>query len=261
MLRPPYDMKVKGMIFAAGVGSRLRPITDIIPKALVDVGGIPMLQRTIMRMREAGITDLVVNVHHHASKIIDFLAENDNFGLNITVSDESDTLLDTGGGLLKAAPLLGDADAVVLHNADIFTDIPLSLLIDRLESDCTDVVLAVNHRTTSRYLLIDGSQRMVGWTNTATGEVRPRSLDAGVISSLKRVGFCGIHVIRQSSVMERLRGYAGHNGEKFSLTPFYIDNTGSLDIHCEIMPEGVHWVDIGRHESLALACSLASEHS
>ena len=219
-----------------------------------------MLQRTIMRMREADITDLVVNVHHHASKIIDFLAENDNFGLNITVSDESDTLLDTGGGLLKAAPLLGDADAVVLHNADIFTDIPLSLLIDRLESDCTDVVLAVNHRTTSRYLLIDGSQRMVGWTNTATGEVRPRSLDAGVISSLKRVGFCGIHVIRQSSVMERLRGYAGHNGEKFSLTPFYIDNTGSLDIHCEIMPEGVHWVDIGRHESLALACSLASEH-
>lgn len=248
------------MIFAAGIGSRLRPITDTIPKALVDVGGIPMLQRTIMRMREAGITDLVVNVHHHASKIIDFLAENDNFGMNITISDESDTLLDTGGGLLKALPLIGEADAVVLHNADIFTDIPLRPLIEKFETDGDDVVLAVNQRSTSRYLLTDSDGQMRGWTNVTSGEIKPPSLLPMIAVRLKKVGFCGIHVINPKILMPNLKAYAA-NDMKFSLTPFYIDNLANLTIHCHMVPPQSTWIDIGSPETLAQARQISTSQS
>lgn len=174
------------MIFAAGIGSRLRPITDTIPKALVEVGGMPMLQRTLMRMKDAGIIDVVVNVHHHAPKIIEFLAANNGFGMNIAVSDESDELLDTGGGLLKAIHLMGEADAVVLHNADIYTDIPLLPLVERYTQSGADVVLAVNHRSTSRYLLCDDSKRMRGWMNVTTGEIKPASLTYEKASTLEK---------------------------------------------------------------------------
>lgn len=253
-------MKVKGMIFAAGIGSRLRPITDTIPKALVDVGGIPMLQRTIIRMRDAGITDIVVNVHHHAHKIIDFLADNDNFGLDISVSDESDMLLDTGGGLLKAASLIGDADAVVLHNADIYTDIPLRPLVDEFASSGEDAVLAVNHRATSRYLLADTAYRMRGWTNITTGEVKPSNLSREEADHLEKVGFCGIHIVNPDTVMPQLQHYSSANGSKFSLTPFYIDNVDRLSIRCSQVPPSSHWIDIGKPASLSQARLLATHH-
>ena len=253
-------MKVKGMIFAAGIGSRLRPITDTIPKALVEVGGMPMLQRTLMRMRDAGINDVVVNVHHHAPKIMEFLAANDDFGMEISVSDESDMLLDTGGGLLKAATLIGDADAVVLHNADIYTDIPLLPLIDRYAQSGADIVLAVNRRPTSRYLLCDENKRMRGWINTATGELKPASLTAEKASTFAKVGFCGIHVVRPQTVFPALQSYSMQYGAKFSLTPFYIENSDGLNIMCVAAPANSHWVDIGKPETLSFARELADPH-
>lgn len=250
-------MKVKGMIFAAGIGSRLRPITDTIPKALVEVGGMPMLQRTLMRMRDAGINDVVVNVHHHAPKIMEFLAANNDFGMEISVSDESDMLLDTGGGLLKAATLIGDADAVVLHNADIYTDIPLLPLIDRYAQSGADVVLAVNRRPTSRYLLCDEYNRMRGWINTATGELKPTSLTAEKVSTFAKVGFCGIHVVRPQTVFPALQSYCTQHGAKFSLTPFYIDQCDRLNIRLDLSPSESFWYDIGSPETLARACQTA----
>lgn len=115
---------MKALIFAAGVGSRLKPFTDCHPKALATVGGVTMLERTIVRMRESGVDKIVVNVHHFASQITEFLDKNNNFGLDIAISDESDRLLDTGGGLLRAKTLLcaDENEPVILHNADILTD-------------------------------------------------------------------------------------------------------------------------------------------
>lgn len=251
------DMKVKGMIFAAGIGSRLRPITDTIPKALVEVGGEPMLLRTLMRMREVGIMDVVVNVHHHAGKIVEYLAQNDNFGMNIFISDESDELLDTGGGLLKAMPMIADADAVVLHNADIYTDIPLRPLIDVFGQSSADAVLAVNHRDTSRYLLVDSESRMRGWTNVMIGEVKPSSLTPQMFQALDKVGFCGIHVVNPKTLAPELQRYADAVGQKFSLTPFYIDHCNNFYIKCVKVPEASVWIDIGRPETLQSACESA----
>lgn len=246
------------MIFAAGVGSRLRPITDTIPKALVDVGGEPMLLRTLMRMRDVGIMDVVVNVHHHAGRIVEYLAQNDNFGMNIFISDESDELLDTGGGLLKAMPLIGDADAVVLHNADIYTDIPLRPLIDEFRQLSADAILAVNYRDTSRYLLVDSDSRMQGWTNVTTGEVKPASLTPRMLQTLEKVGFCGIHIINSKSLATELQSYADAVGLKFSLTPFYIANVDQLNIIGHLIPTSSVWIDIGKPASLAQARSLAT---
>ncbi|MDE6126575.1 MAG: NTP transferase domain-containing protein, partial [Muribaculaceae bacterium] len=125
---------MKGMIFAAGVGSRLRPFTDEHPKALAPVGGIPMLRRVIEKMTEAGISRIVVNVHHFPQQIVSYLEENDNFGADISVSDESAELLDTGGGLLHARRFLDGDEPVLVHNADILTDFDISRMA-RAHSD------------------------------------------------------------------------------------------------------------------------------
>ncbi|MCR5575232.1 MAG: NTP transferase domain-containing protein, partial [Bacteroidaceae bacterium] len=113
------------MIFAAGIGSRLRPITDSIPKALVPVGGIPMLQHTLLRLKGFGFNDVTINIHHFGQQIIDFLQANDNFGMTIHISDERDELLDTGGGILKAQPFLDGDEPFLVHNVDILSNIDL----------------------------------------------------------------------------------------------------------------------------------------
>lgn len=255
-------MKVKGLIFAAGIGSRLRPLTDKVPKALVEVGGMTMLERNMTRLTEAGVTDIIVNVHHHAPLVKEWLAANaPRLGASVTVSDESDLLLDTGGGLLKALPGLADADAIVLHNADIYTDIPLGPIIEEhLSREATDalpaVTLAVATRDTSRYLLFDSEGRMRGWQNRATGEVRPAGLDT---EGLTPLGFLGIHVV-SPAIGPLLRDYAEATGSGvFSLTPFYVAGAEALDIRARLA-EGHTWIDIGRPETLARARAHAETH-
>lgn len=256
-------MNVKGMIFAAGIGSRLRPLTDTVPKALVEVGGVTMLERNIRRLTEAGVTDITVNVHHHAALVKEWIAANaPRLGAAITVSDESDILLDTGGGLLKAMPRLADCDAILLHNADIYTDVPLRPIINaHLSRTAIDelpaVTLAVARRDTSRHLLFDSEGRMRGWQNSVTGELRPAGLDA---EGLTPLGFLGIHVV-SPAIGPLLRGYAGANGsEVYSLTPFYVANAGAIDIRAH-MAEGHTWIDIGRPETLARARAHAEAHA
>ena len=116
------------MIFAAGLGTRLRPLTDTMPKALVRLEGQPLLWHVLQRLRQAGFQRIVVNVHHFAQQIIDYLAANDNFGLDLRISDESDALLDTGGGIRKALPLLDEHSPVLIHNVDIMSNADLSAL-------------------------------------------------------------------------------------------------------------------------------------
>jgi CTP:molybdopterin cytidylyltransferase MocA len=167
---------MKGMVFAAGLGTRLRPLTDSVPKALVALGGVPMLQRVLLRMKSAGIDEVVVNVHHFADKVKEFLARNDNFGMRIHVSDESALLLDTGGGVAAAARWFAGDEPILLHNADIFTDIDFADMARVHAASGADATLLVAPRTTSRYLLFDSAMRMHGWTDLRTGAVRPAEL-------------------------------------------------------------------------------------
>lgn len=232
---------MKAMIFAAGEGTRLRPLTLTCPKALVEVAGEPMLARVLRSLRRSGVTDVVVNVHHLADVITDYLLRND-FGLKVAVADERRCLLDTGGGLLAARNLLDGDEPILLHNADICTDLDLSLIEPR-----GDVSLLVGDRPSSRKLIFRGyDMRLGGWVNELTGEVRGEP--AGV-----RFAFNGIHLVRPS-VFPALEEYARAIGsEVFSLTPFYVAMAHRLEIYGYRPACDYRWNDIGNIDKLAAA--------
>lgn len=176
----------QAMIFAAGLGTRLKPLTDTMPKALVPVGGQPLLWHVIMKLKKSGYERIVVNVHHFADQIIDYLRLNDNFGLDIRISDEREQLLETGGGIKKALPLFDPSEPILIHNVDILSNLDLN----QLPTDAP--VLVVSQRQTKRYLQFDDEQRLVGWKNIETGEVKGREGHS--------LAFSGIHVFHPSLV-------------------------------------------------------------
>lgn len=235
------------MIFAAGLGTRLRPLTDNRPKALVEVAGVPMLQRVIVNLKSYGFTDIVINVHHFGEQIIDFVESNNRFGINIAISDERDELLDTGGGILYARRLLDDGEPFLVHNADILTDLNLSELYAHHIDSHADATLLVAERTTSRYLLFDDVQTLKGWTNIKTGETRPEGI---ATDELRPLAFGGIHVI-SPTIFDTLSSYSDQR--KFSITPFYVDNCNRLTIKGFAPAEGYRWFDIGKLETLRQA--------
>ena len=160
------------MIFAAGLGTRLKPLTDTMPKALVRVGGEPLLKHVILRLKAAGYTHIVVNVHHFAQQIVDYLQEQCNFDIDIRISDETAQLLETGGGIKKAIPLFSDdLSPVLIHNVDILDNVDYDWF-HRQHLPDEDAVLLVSRRKTKRYLLFDNAMRLMGWTNIETGEVK-----------------------------------------------------------------------------------------
>ena len=235
------------MIFAAGLGTRLRPLTNDMPKALVPLDGIPMLQRVICNIKDCGISDIVVNIHHFGQQIIDFLDRNHNFGANITISDERDLLLDTGGGILKAKSLLDGDEPFLVHNADIFTDLNLKDIINYHKHSNADVTLLAKQRNTQRYLVFNEQNRMIGWTNISTGETKPANLSLNGTHHL--LAFGGIHVI-SPSIFDSLSKYATE--PKFSIMQYYISSCGSINIQ-GFNPDGYHWFDIGKIETLRKA--------
>lgn len=240
---------MKALIFAAGLGTRLKPFTLQHPKALVPVCGKPMLRRVIEKLLDAGISEIVVNVHHFATQIIEYLDENNNFGANIHISDESARLLDTGGGILKARRWLDDGPFIV-HNADILTDFPISEMIAAHTGSGADATLLVKRRQTSRYLLFDCRNRMRGWENITTSEVRPSGL---IVDNLDRFAFGGVHILNPS-VFPILERYSSRTGEEvFSVTPFYVSSCGQLDIRGYAPSKPYSWHDVGNAESLAEA--------
>ncbi|MDE6582698.1 MAG: NTP transferase domain-containing protein [Duncaniella sp.] len=239
---------MKGLIFAAGLGTRLYPITADTPKALVKLGDKPMLQHVIEKFRSAGIADVVINVHHYADKIIEFLESNDNFGLSLRVSVEKDYPLETGGGLLKAADWLAGDEPVLLHNADIYTDFPLEEMASAHADSSADVTLLVDNRKSSRQLLLDSDGYMRGWTNLTTGEVKPADIN---VNALNSKAFGGIHMINPAVVLPRLKAEA--TGEVFSITPFYISACNDMNIKGFTPSSPYGWHDIGTVEKLAVA--------
>ncbi|MBR6245737.1 MAG: NTP transferase domain-containing protein, partial [Bacteroidales bacterium] len=203
---------MKAMIFAAGLGTRLRPLTLSRPKALVEVGGEPLLGHVIRKLLASGFDDLVVNVHHFPDQIISWLRA--NYGDSVKVSDERDLLRDTGGGIKFARELLGGGDFLV-HNVDILSNLDLRSIP---AVDGSVATLVVSERKTSRYLLFDDSMRLVGWTNVSTGEVR--SPWPGLRpEDFHMLAFSGIHLLREGifDAFDAL-GF----GDVFPIMDFYV---------------------------------------
>ncbi len=183
-------MNRKAMIMAAGLGTRMKPLTDSIPKALLKYQGKTLLQAVIERLVNYGFQNIIVNIHHHAGQVLEYLSENKNFGATITISDERDELLDTGGGLLKASTYF-DSGAFLVHNVDISTNLDLNGLMNCHLKKGSIGTLAVKHRETSRSLLMDENQVLCGWRNNQTGEeiiVRGKE-------GLSPIAFSGIYVL------------------------------------------------------------------
>ena len=184
---------MKALVFAAGLGTRLKPLTDNLPKALAPVAGRTLLYHVITRLHEAGVSEFVVNIHHFADKIISYVHDTPELAaLDIKFSDERDLLRDTGGGIRYAEPLLGNGPFLV-HNVDIISDLDLRWFMQQVRPDAVSTLLT-SWRQTQRYLLSDDSGRLVGWTNVATGEVKTpfRGLD---LSRFHKTAFAGIHAV------------------------------------------------------------------
>ena len=204
----------QAMIFAAGLGTRLKPLTDTMPKALVRVGGQPLLWHVVQKLKAAGYERMVVNVHHFAQQIIDYLHENNNFGLDIRISDETDGLLETGGGIKKALPLFDQTSPILIHNVDILSNVDLERLYDFSASAAAidasiDAMLLVSERKTKRYLQFDDEMRLTGWKNIETGEVKGREG--------RSLAFSGIHMIGPGAFP-----LFGEMPERFGIIDFYL---------------------------------------
>ena len=196
---------MKAMIFAAGLGTRLKPLTDTMPKALVPLAGKPLLQWQVEKLRDAGITDIIVNVHHFPDMIIDTIRRNNGWGCNISISDERDMLLDTGGGLKKAVM----EGPILACNVDILSNIDLRTLVSEYERTGVSQ-LVVSERKTQRYLCFDKRDSLCGWTNIATGELKGKDG--------RHLAFSGLQILNG----EALRLLRQIQEDKFSLIDFYL---------------------------------------
>jgi NDP-sugar pyrophosphorylase family protein len=230
------------MIFAAGPGTRLKPLTDTRPKALVAIKGKPMLEHLLLKLKKAGFDEIVINIHHFGDQIIDFLKANNDFGLNIHISDEQEYLLDTGGGLKHAALFLRGNEPFLVHNVDILSDVDLAAFCRSHRQD-TLATLLVSERPTSRHLLFDSNNRLLGWSNHATGEIKSFFPDFAS-RPYRAYAFGGIHVV-SPTLFDRMEEWTG----KFSIIDFYIAACVK-DVIAAYPAEGVALYDAGKYESL-----------
>lgn len=251
---------MKAFVLAAGLGTRLRPWTLEHPKALVPVAGIPMLRRVLVRLNHHGFDDVVVNVHHFAGQIVDYVQKMCS-DLSVRISDESDELLDTGGGLLHAASLLfaADADPVMVHNVDILSDAPLKDIMEIHVASGADVSLVTSPRESSRKLIFDSGNSLQGWHNLKSGEYRPEGFVIGETShgALHQSAFSGIYVVGKRA-FDALSGYSVSIGQlSFPIMDFFLHNAAVPDdctdklVIKEIELHELNLIDIGKPETLA----------
>ncbi|MEA1873449.1 MAG: nucleotidyltransferase family protein [Bacteroidota bacterium] len=236
---------MKAMIFAAGLGTRLYPLTKDRPKALVEIDGKPILGHLIHKLHAYGFDEFVVNVHHFANLVIQYLKFEEFADYKITISDEREALLETGGGLLKAAQLLKDDDPVLIHNVDIWTDMNYSKLLAVHREHKAFATLAVRNRDTSRYLLFNEFSKLVGWKNIKTNEVRMVNACENTIA----YAFSGVQMVSQ----DFLSAITGSG--KFSIIESYLKAAESKDINAFIH-ENDFWMDLGKPESIEFVNNL-----
>ena len=274
---------MKALIFAAGLGTRLKPITDRIPKALVPICGKPLLQHVVDKLKGAGFTELVINVHHFANQIEQYVLDNGSFGVSVSFSDETDLLRETGGGIRHAAKYLNGSEPFLVHNVDILSNLDIEKFVEahqkyNLQPSAVGgaalATLLVSDRQTQRYLLFNSDNNLAGWMNIKTGQVRTPYQDIKNVAdhivwngannsaenrdkfdyeqflkicNLKKYAFDGAHVISPKifEVME-------HMPEKFSIIDFYLEYCNRYDIKYHIQPD-LEMVDVGKLDSLEKA--------
>ena len=232
---------MKAMIFAAGLGTRLRPLTNDKPKALIEINGTTLLEVVIRRLKNAGVTDILINVHHHAEKVIAFLKSKNNFDLNIQISDETDKLLDTGGGLLKAKDFFAGGEPFFVHNVDVLSNINLKKMYQKHIKTKAVATLSTRHRATSRYLLFNKKNLLFGWMNIRSGKMILCRKKKG---KLTLRAFSGIHVISPDLFDAMPEGK-----KRFSIIDVYLAAAAYQKI-VGYPHEGDLWLDVGKLESL-----------
>ena len=236
---------MKAMIFAAGLGTRLKPLTDHMPKALVPVAGKPMLEHVILKLIAAGCDEIVINVHHFADQIIDFVKANNNFEITIHISDETDMLLDTGGGIKKASSFFNEP--FLIHNVDILSNVDLKSLYEYHLTSGNDATLLVSPRKTVRYLLFDEGNQLCGWVNKDTLQTKPEGF-VYQPEVQKEYAFSGIHIVSPT-----LFNYMGENWTgKFPIMDFYLQTCQEAKLG-GYAKEDLQLIDIGKPETLAVA--------
>lgn len=238
---------MKAMILAAGLGTRLKPWTDYHPKALAAVNGKSLLQRNIEYLQTFGINEVIVNVHHFANQVINAINLNNGWGSKVTISDETQEVLETGGGLLKAAPFLKGEEQFVLMNADILTDLDLQQMINYHQQNSPLATLATTNRQTSRYFLFDKNNNLCGWRNVKTGNEKTGLKPLGGDEAQK--AFSGIHIINpQIFSLIKQQG-------KFSMVDVYLNLVDEYSIK-SFDHSDTAFLDVGRPESILDAENL-----
>ncbi len=281
------------MIFAAGVGSRLKPITDTLPKALVPICGEPLLKHLVDKLKRSGYSDLVINVHHFAQKIRDYVLQEDNFGVNVSFSDETDLLRNTGGAIRHAKEYLSGNEPFLVHNVDILSNLDFDDFYDyhmsaSISVDTPLATILVSERKTTRYFLFDCANNLVAWMNLSTGEVKSpyehlrrvadvvvddpaqgaSVTDVGKLENkslfdykeflnkhkLKMYAFAGIHIM-SPYILSLMEGYP----QRFSIVDFYLDMADKYNIKGYVAHD-LKFVDVGKMDSIALAESFVKNN-
>ena len=253
---------MKAMIFAAGLGTRLKPITDALPKALVPVAGRPLIEHVCRKLKNAGIEEAVVNVHHFADKVETWAA--DQQIMTLQISDERDCLLETGGAVLHARTYLKDCGRFLIHNVDILSNLDLRWFGSAAPADAMATLL-VSRRKTSRMLLFDQETMiLMGWQNVSTGQVRSPFADIDPEKCLA-LAFSGIHIM-SDRIFEQMQIYAqkscltiGGDSPKFSIIDFYLWACAEHKI-CGVLAENLELVDVGKLDTLNAAEDFVSKN-
>ena len=232
---------MRAMILAAGLGTRLQPLTENLPKALVKIRGKTLLEIAINNLVRNGFDEIIINVHHFAEQVINFIKQND-FGADITISNESDKLLDTGGGLKKASQFFKDGKPFLLYNVDIISDLNLQSVYQANIKSNFIAALTVRKRESSRYLLFNSENILCGWKNTTTGEL----ISNCNIELLEEFAFGGIHII-DPKIFTLMP-----DDEVFSMIDLYLDIMRDNKIIAHIDNDSF-WLDVGKTESLKIA--------
>ena len=231
------------MILAAGLGTRLGEVTRSRPKALLEVHGVPLLEIILRKLEKQGFQDIVVNVHHHAEMIREFLKEYPAQGMTIALSEEKEQPLETGGGIRYARELLLDAPVFLIHNVDILSDMDLQELVKEHLNSGAVATLAVSRRKTTRYLLADETSRLCGWENIATGEKIMAKASEGRITQW---GYSGVAVLSREVL------FLLPEQEVFSLTPFFLQLARTRLVRISV-PSMSYWYDVGKPRVIAEA--------
>ena len=247
------------MILAAGLGTRLKPLTDTMPKALVSVGGTPLLDINIRKLQSYGYDRFIVNIHHFAQQIVDYVAQQDYAPL-VHFSDETDALLETGGGLKKAQDLFRSDEPILIHNVDILDNVDYDWFARQHQTD-EDAVLLVSRRQTKRYLLFDNAMHLMGWKNIETGEIKSpyeyvrRTGLSQHGEALNMFAFSGIH-----SFSPRLFPLMDRFPDRFSIIDFYLSTCHRAHI-VGMVKDDLRLMDVGKLDTLDQAEAFLGNHN